>query len=72
MDGTIKVGDLGLVKDMMTEGNHEWNNEGMQSVSFVTPQSPVKNHTNQIERILRIDVYKSIQKYCRIFQILKR
>jgi serine/threonine protein kinase len=49
MDGTIKVGDLGLVKDMMTEGNHEWNNEGMQSVSFVTPQSsPVKNHTNQI------------------------
>ena len=48
MDGTIKVGDLGLVKDMMTEGN-DWNNEGLQSVSFLPhQQSPVKNHTNQI------------------------
>lgn len=46
MDGTIKVGDLGLVKDMVTDENSQansWNNERMQSVDFVQ-----RNHTNHI------------------------
>jgi eukaryotic translation initiation factor 2-alpha kinase 3 len=47
MDGTIKVGDLGLVKDMVSEGN-DWNSEGLQSASLAPPQSPRKNHTDQI------------------------
>ncbi len=51
MDGTIKVGDLGLVKDMVAEGNG-WNSQGLQSVSLSVqqqpPESPCKNHTDQI------------------------
>ncbi len=48
MDGTIKVGDLGLVKDMMTDDEdsqdcHSWNNEGLQTVNFVQ-----RKHTDQI------------------------
>lgn len=46
MDGTVKVGDLGLVKDMMTDQqtqNRIWNNEGMQTVDFIQ-----KKHTDQI------------------------
>lgn len=48
MDGTIKVGDLGLVKDMVADENfqvaQDWNNERMQSVDFVQQ----RQHTDQI------------------------
>lgn len=46
MDGTIKVGDLGLVKDAVTDEPSPrkiWNNEVMQSVDFVQ-----QKHTDQI------------------------
>ena len=43
-DGTVKVGDLGLVKDMMTdEEGHSWNNEGLQTANFVQ-----QKHTDEI------------------------
>ena len=46
MDGTIKVGDLGLVKGMVTDDEGRkvsWNNEGLQTVDFVQ-----KKHTDEI------------------------
>lgn len=44
MDGTIKVGDLGLVKDMMLQ-NETVQNEELPSISL---DRPFKNHTDQI------------------------
>lgn len=47
-DGTIKVGDLGLVKDIMTHDDIQQNEERPEVVSQGRRLLTCKNHTNQI------------------------
>ncbi|XP_057369389.1 eukaryotic translation initiation factor 2-alpha kinase 3-like [Daphnia carinata] len=48
MDGTIKVGDLGLVKDMMTHDDVQQNEETSSVVGQDQKSLSCKNHTDQI------------------------